>query len=181
MRDRDSAPPLPDARLIAQAVAEGFVETSCSDRPASHVLLFQTSGGCCLKGCTGEDSLIGDFAISVRLDSGSVTTTLNPMMGGKSLRFPARAGTLPHIVFGDYNEDGRPDFALSEVSCGTMVGYYLFTIAESGPVRPLRLANGGPIGMMGESISARIPTSPEGLVAPIYNNFTGKGEAVIYR
>jgi hypothetical protein len=105
------------------------------------------------------------------------------MMGGRSLRFPVPRETLASIVFDDYNGDGRPDFALTELGCGTLVGYYLFTIAESGQVRPLPLEGGGPIGMSGDpsSISDLIPTSPEGLVAPIYNNFVGKGEAVIYR
>ena len=168
--------------LIGQAVAEGFLDPTRSTRTGGHVLLFETSGSVPIRGCAGEDQVIGEFAISVRLHSGRrVTTPLNPIMGGRSLRFPAARATLPHIVLDDYNGDGRPDFALSEVSCGTLVGYYLFTIADSGRVRPLRLENGGLIGMMGESISALIPTSPVGLVAPIFNNLTVKGEAVIYR
>jgi hypothetical protein len=165
----------------AQAVAEGFVELK-PDRPPIHVLVYQVWGGVCPEGCTDGDVFVGDFAISVLLESGKrVTTPLNSMMGGGTLRFPVGRWGLWHLVFDDYNDDGRPDFALAELSCGNNDGYYLFTISESGRVKLLPQASGGAIGMQGDTVSTRIPTSPEGLVATIYNNATGKGETVIYR
>jgi hypothetical protein len=143
----------------------------------------QVSGAISREGCSGGEVFVGRFVVDVKLGRRKpVRTELNPMMGGKPLRFPVDGWHDSWtLAFEDYNNDGRPDFTLAELSCGNNAGYYLFTVSDTGRVKPLPLSTGGPVGAQGEAVSTTFRVTSDGFTAAAYDNSLGDYQVSIYR
>ncbi len=167
-----------ESRIVAQGRtgAEG-------DGKADVVTIVLVSGHVAKEGCAEGDVLVGRFAVKVRKPSGrTVKTNLNDLVGSPELRFvPGPAG----MIFFDFTHDGRPCFAVAEMSCGNNGFYRFFALAQNGTVSLLCFApppNGRHI--FGNNTIANdesLRVTKDGFECDTYNNADGESHTAVFR